>query len=149
MTLRYFHIVPETAPPSIQGGAFRAVLLAEQAVSDDWRNQIAIWLVENGCRYAITWGLDCEAWHDSIDWANLQALDFRDIPDQNLVMTTWHANEPLSEAFWFAGNCATHPAVDLRETIIIHVTREAQGSRILRLYHDAQEFADDDDGDDR
>ena len=141
---RYLHIHPRLPLPELAAQPFRAVLIAEQPVSEDWRNQVAAWLVKTGCLYASTWGIDCEAWHDSVDWANIDAFDFGDIPDQNFVMTTWHTDAPLSEVFWFAENCATHPTVELCETVVIHVAEEAQASRILQAYRDAQELADKD-----
>ena len=58
-------------------------------------------------------------------------------------MTTWHDKEPLSEAMWFAGNCAEHPDVELSETVILHVVAVAQESMILRVYRQSQELADD------
>ncbi len=59
------------------------------------------------------------------------------------MMTTWHHNEPLSEALWFTGNCAFHPDVDLSETIILHVAPEARRSGILQAYRDSQKMTDD------
>ncbi|SER59974.1 hypothetical protein SAMN05518866_11464 [Sphingobium sp. YR768] len=57
-------------------------------------------------------------------------------------MTTWHDKEPLSEALWFAGNCASHPNVELADTLIVHVTREEQRAATLQLYSESQLTAD-------
>jgi hypothetical protein len=70
-------------------------------------------------------------------------FDFGEIPDDRFVMTTWHSNEPISEAFWYAGHCAIHPDVELTETIILHVAMEAQRAAMLQSYRDSQVMADD------
>ncbi len=143
MEPRYLHLRPESPPPILMTGRYRVVVIADVAVGDDWLNRIAEWIVAIGSLYVIAWGVDCERWHDSIDWAVLDAFEFGDIPDERFVMTTWHSNEPISEAFWYAGNCAIHPNVDLSETIILHIAAEAQRDALLRSYRDSQVTKDD------
>ncbi|MDA9504467.1 hypothetical protein XI09_06835 [Bradyrhizobium sp. CCBAU 11386] len=143
MEPEYLHFRPEQPLPEFASRPHRTIIIAEEPVSEAWRNRIAAWLVRCGCLYVIAWGVDCEAWHDSADWANREAFNFSDIPDDHLVMTTWHDDEPLSEALWFAGNCAVHPEIELSETIIIHVSREERRSGILQSYHDSQKLAED------
>lgn len=138
----YLHLRPEQAPPEMSSRPFRAVIVADVTVEETWRSRITEWLVARGCLYAIAWGIDCEVWHDSVDWAVLNTFDFGDIPDDRFVMTTWHAEEPLSEAFWFAGNCASHPNVELEETIILHISREARPLDMVRTYRESQEVGD-------
>ncbi len=138
----YLHLPPEQLAQDIVARPFRAIMIADVAVSEAWRNQIAEWLVQRGCLYFVAWGVDCEAWHDSVDWANLSAFDYADIPDDRFVMTSWHADEPLSDALWFAGNCASHPHVNLQETIIFHVSSTAQSAAILQAYRESQKSDD-------
>jgi hypothetical protein len=88
--------------------------------------------------YAVAWGLDCEAWHDSVDGANLREFDYGNIPADRFVMTTWHSKEPLSEAFWFAGQCASHPTVELDRTIIVHVSDEPREPEMLQRFNESQ-----------
>jgi hypothetical protein len=142
MEPRYLHLRPGQRPPELEARPFRAILLAEQSVEDAWLHEIAAWIVERGSLYVIAWGMDCEKWHDSVDWAVLEDFDYGDIPDERFVMTTWHDEEPLSEAFWFAGHCATHPDVELEETIILHIAAEAREDAVLRDYADSQSMAD-------
>jgi len=141
MELAYLHLRPEQALPDLTVRPFRVVIVLDRAASEEWRNHVATWLIAGGCLYAVTWGVDCEAWHDSVDWANLDAFNFGDIPDDRFVMTTWHADEPLSEAFWFAGNCASHPSIELSATIILHIAEEARSSDTIRAYQDSQSLA--------
>jgi hypothetical protein len=142
MEPRYLHLRPEQAPPELAGSPFRAVIVAEESVSETWLNTIAAWIVKSGCLYVVAWGVACEAWHDSVDWAVLEVFNYGDIPDDHFVMTTWHNNEALSEALWFAGQCAFHPDVELTETVILHIAVEARASQMLQTYRDSQVLAD-------
>ena len=114
MKLEYVHLAPNESHPQLTSGPLRVIIVSETTVSDDWRSSTARWLVDGGCLYAVAWGRECEKWHDAVDWAVLETFDYGDIPDDNFVMTTWHAEERLSEALWFAGNCAFHPHVELK-----------------------------------
>jgi hypothetical protein len=118
---RYLHLRPDSLPPDLRTAPYRTVLVADIAVNSDWLIRIGKWIVDIGSLYVVAWGVDCEMWHDSVDWAVLEMFNFGQIPDDRFVMTTWHSDEPLSEAFWFAGHCADHPDVELTETIIVHV----------------------------
>jgi acyl carrier protein phosphodiesterase len=142
MEPRYLHLQPEQAPPVLTGSPFRAVIVADETVSETWLNKIAEWIVKSGCLYVVAWGVDCEAWHDSVDWAVLEVFNYGDIPDDHFVMTTWHSYEPLSEALWFAEQCAFHPDVELTETVILHIAVEAHAAQLLQTYRDSQVMAD-------
>lgn len=136
----YLHLAPGDTPSAVIAKPFLAILIAEEQVSGDWRTQIASWLIESGCLYFVAWGRDCEVWHDTVDWAILEAHDFGNIPDDRFVMTTWHDKEPLSEALWFAGNCATHPDVELQSALILHVAEKDERNRVLEAFDAAQEM---------
>lgn len=144
MVVRYIHLKPEETPPALTCGPFCAVIITDVCVSEVWRERTAEWLVQNGCLYAVAWGVDCEGWHDSVDTANLSEFEYGDIPDERFVMTTWHAKEPLSEAFWFAGQCVSHPTVGLTETIILHVSAESREAEMSQIFADSQALPDDD-----
>lgn len=139
MKLDYLHLSPDQPVPHIDARPHRAILIAEGPVSEAWRDDIAVWLISSGCLYFIAWGTACETWHDAVDWAVLKTFDFGEIPDDKFVMTTWHDKEPLSEALWFAGNCASHPDVDLTETVILHVSADERRAETLALYRDSQD----------
>jgi hypothetical protein len=139
MRLHYLHLRPNQPPPQLPGGHLRAVIVSDVEVPQDWRNRIAEWLLDGGCLYVVAWGVECENWHDTVDWTHLEAFDYGDIPDDKFVMTTWHTDEPLSEALWFAGHCASHPDVELDETVIIHIANEANEVELLRTYSESQE----------
>jgi hypothetical protein len=143
MELDYLHLPPEQDPPSLTNNPFRAVIVSEVAVNQSWRNRIAEWLVKSGCLYVVAWGVECEDWHDTVDWTVLEAFDFGDIPDDKFVMTTWHEDEPLSEALWFAGHCASHPEIELKQTVIFHIAEKANRAEMLKTYAESQTIAAD------
>ena len=66
-----------------------------------------------GLAYLCAWGPDCERVHDLFD-----AAICGEVPDptnQNIVMTTWHSDEPLEEALWYFA-IAAFPAEDYSKT---------------------------------
>lgn len=125
--LEYLHLEPESVLPQLHGTPFKAVIAIESDSTPSWREKVCDWLVRSGCRYAVTWGVECEAWHDEIDHANLEMFDYKDIPEDDFVMTTWH-DAPLQEAFWFCGNCAVHPTVGIEKVYIVHIAQTAGGA---------------------
>ena len=134
MELEYLQLSPEQAPPQLICGPFRALIVSEVKVAQEWRNGIAEWLLDSGCLYVVAWGAECEDWHDTVDWTNLERFDFGDVPDDKFVMTTWHPDDPLSEAMWFAGQCAFHPDIELGETVILHIASEARKAEMMDAY---------------
>jgi len=92
--------VPDDIPAALPvPGPYFVCLLAwdaRQASAAEVR-AVAERLLGAGCVYAVCWGPDCERVHDIFDEADLARR-----PDGPWVMTTWHSNEPLSEAIWFA-----------------------------------------------
>ena len=84
----------------------------------------------------MSWGRSCSAWDDSIDIANLEAFDWQEIPDEKLVMTTWHDNVPLSEVIWFAKYAAQHPTVELLATLFVHIGQETTEVEIADSWND-------------
>lgn len=66
------------------------------ADGDEGLRAFARRLLDRGAVAVATWGPGCERLHDAFDAEN------RDLEDSGLVMTTWHANEPLAEALSFA-----------------------------------------------
>lgn len=63
--------------------------------------------IDKGVAYICTWGEGCERMHDIFDetvvWQEVSKN--KEIP---CIVTTWHTNDSLDEALWFALN-NTHP----------------------------------------
>ncbi|MEI8020407.1 MAG: hypothetical protein WCH39_19550 [Schlesneria sp.] len=95
------------------------------------------WLVDSGCLYAMTWGENSTVWDTSIDIANIEKFDYKEIPEDHFVMTTWHDSEPLSETMWFAKNNAFHPTVELQYTLLAHIADQPAEVRLVHAYTEA------------
>jgi hypothetical protein len=135
----YVHLKPGDALPKLRNANFfKAILVIEADAPTAWRDATADWLVGSGCRYLSAWGRSCGTWHDCVDLANLRAFDFAEIPDDDFVMTTWHAKEPLKDVFWFVGQSAAHPTVSIEETYIIHIAPNERSAELLEAFHNAQ-----------
>ena len=63
---------------------------------------IADKLLATGAGYVCCWGPDCERLHDCFD----EASQYRGTRGAGVIMTTWHNNESLEEAAWFATHSA-------------------------------------------
>ena len=85
----------------------------------------------------MAWGCNCSAWDDSVDIANIEQFEPGDIPEDKFVMTTWHADKPVSEVFWFSKNCASHPVVKLKRTVMIHISDREREKELLTAYRNA------------
>lgn len=134
-TLKYRHLLPETALPELHGlHPYKAVLIIEAEVSQMWLWDVSRWLVSSGCRCMLAWGKDCSTWNDAVEEANLERFDYGDIPGEETVVTTWHDDEELEEVFWFAKNRATHPVLDLNHTVLIHISDVDKHQEIEELY---------------
>ena len=84
------------------------------------------------------WGVDCTLWDDSVDHANLEQFSYGDIPPDRSVITTWHEDEPLEEAIWFAKHSARHDAAVLDAVLIIDVSRIDHSDEMLALWLKSQ-----------
>ena len=139
MTVSYVHLPPGSQPPAVgEAGPFRAVLVLEQAVADDWQDHVSEWLVRSGCLYMMAWGVECGSWDDSVDWANHTVTGLDDVPDDQFVMTTWHDEEPLAETFWYAAFAAHHTAVSLEHVAVIDIGPTNREAEMLEAYAAAQ-----------
>jgi len=77
--------------------AWNAVLIPTEVIS-----QLATELHHRGLAYLCVWGPGCERVHDIFDEVQIELEGSR--PIDSVVMTTWHAEEPIEEALWFFVN---------------------------------------------
>ena len=134
----YLQVMPEAVLPDVSGLApFRAVIIAEAQVSPEWQFAVSAWLVRSGCLYTMAWGMGSSSWDDSVDMANLERFEFKDIPEDSSVMTTWHDDETLDEVFRFCKNNASHPTIALKNTLLLHIATERREYETMSSYVDA------------
>ena len=86
------------------------LVMDASAVQDERLSALARKLLDQGMAYFCGWGPGCSRVHDVVDMEIVQ----RDLPESADVMTTWHENEDLDDALWFAAFAA--PADDYTET---------------------------------
>jgi len=137
MTLEYLHLSAGSALPPLRDAPFRAVVVVEQEVTHEWREQVSKWLVAGGCLYMMAWGQDCSLWDDSVDYANLDEFAYGDIPEDRFVMTTWHEKQSLSDVFWFAEHCASHSTIELEAIVILDIVPVSREAEMLAHYERA------------
>ena len=136
--LRYLHLASGDDLPALAGiDTCKVILVADTDSHQPWQWEVCRWLVAAGARYVMAWGLECEAWHDAIDDAFLEASDYEDVPDEQRVMTTSHEDEDLADVFWFAKNRAHHPALELNTTLILHIADAARRDELESAYKEA------------
>jgi len=90
----------------------------------------------------LAWGHECSVWDDAVDWANVSEFDFKTIPPERFVMTTWHENETMEEVFWFAKNCAGHPTIPLELDLILDIASVGREANTMNAWTGAAVTAD-------
>ncbi len=137
-SLQYLQLIPDQAVVEISPPKpFLAVLVIEEPVSQQWQDQVSRWLIRSGCIYMMAWGLNCSEWGDSVDFANIERFNYGEIPEDEMVMTTWHEDENLKDVFWQAKNSVEHACTDFSNTMILHISRENKEQEFLSLYSTA------------
>ena len=131
--------LPTDVPISIpkEMTKFKCLILVERAVDEAYRDEVSAALVKGGCLYALAWGLNCSAWDDSVDWAFLELHDFGPYPEEDFVMTTWHADETLADTIEFAKTCTQSCEVDLDDILVLDFSNQERGAMIKDLYLNA------------
>ena len=109
------------------------IAMDARLMSVDEISNIANWALDQGAVYVCVWGPDCEQVHDIIDEVLVDRNP--DPTDEDVIMTTWHDDETLEEALWFAVNSA-FPAGAYTETcktlVAVAVGSEDWGSEIAK-----------------
>jgi hypothetical protein len=136
--LTYLQLPSGSEPPALAHlSPFLAIVLAEEEADELWQAEISRWLVASGCRYLLAWGKDCEAWHDMVEDAALEAFDYEDVPEEHAVIATWHEDEEREEVFWFAKHRAVHPSHTFKATVIVDISLLERKDAIEAEYADA------------
>lgn len=129
-------LTTEISSTSANFGLFLA--LDARGLSDEGIRQAARRLVSKGLVYLCVWGPDCERVHDLFDdvEAEKEPTSSPKIGIDDVIMTTWHSDESLSEALWFFMHCA-FPAQDFEATCkdwIMAPIENADWEQTIRSY---------------
>lgn len=80
----------------------------------------------------MAWGQEASSWDDAMDWASLErSKHVVDAESDELILTTWHDDEPLSEVFEFATRLAKHPSLKLHDQLVLHLAEQPDSERVL------------------
>lgn len=92
--------------------------------------------IEAGCAYVCTWGEGSSYLHDTFDLASMDA--------KRSVMSSWHDDETLPDALWFA-LCNAWPDEDefpsAAEAMVLLAVEEPWNDEVRRLVDDQEELA--------
>jgi hypothetical protein len=121
---------------------FLCLLAADFTVATDAEiSGLAQSLLALGASYFVCWGPGCERAHDLIDGATL--LVDPPIPDNSVIMTTWHADESLDEALFFV-LCSAWPDPAFENstgcTLAVSVGNAQVASQIRSAFSEPKEF---------
>lgn len=121
-TTHYLQLPPHAPLPDLTHLApFMAIVVIDDDSDEMWRWDVARWLVTSGCRVLLAWGKECESWQEAVDDAALEAANYDDVEPEQAVIATAHGDDDLDELFWYARHRASHPALRLSTTVILHV----------------------------
>jgi hypothetical protein len=92
-------------------------------------------LLDQGMAYFCGWGPDCSRVHDVVDEEVVQ----RNLSEEADVMTTWHDDEDLDDALWFAEFAVpSDDYIDTCRTVLAIVVDQAEWS--ARVEADLRDF---------
>jgi hypothetical protein len=136
----YIHLKPEGELPKLPDlGEFKVAIVLREPVSRNWQFDVSKWLVGCGCKYGCSWGVNCSDWDDSIDYAAIDASGSGIIGNDELIMTTWHENESMSEFFDFVKRFAVHPNFNLGCLLILEISNSPNRINVMKTYERARD----------
>ena len=95
-------------------------------------------LLHLGMSYIVAWGPDCERVHDIFDDADIEQNPDSNRGSDSVIMSTWHADEPIEQALWFALHSA-YPAPGYEASTgstIVAIIKNATWAEAVSAYLD-------------
>ena len=118
------------------------IALDSGTVDHDALRAAAYKLLHSGGVYFCTWGPGCEAVHDAIDEEIIG--EFASDLDSEHILTTWHEDDPLSDAIWVS-LYVTWPADsffdDCRSVLAVTVASPEWAAEIESAFADTTSFS--------
>lgn len=110
-----------------------------EKASDKMLTHVANWLLNNGAVYVCSRGNECERVHDAIDTVDIS----RNPSCVPVVMTTWHRNELLDDAVYFALDTAWPDegyANDCRSVLAVCIDNAEIAETVRTAFADSRGF---------
>ena len=86
-------------------GAVCILIVDDQKISTDRKNQICMDIVYSECEWVDCLGYDGSDWDDRLDWSYLESIDF-DSSFKETLITSWHDDELLEDVVEFLMGCS-------------------------------------------
>ena len=131
--MQYVQIMPAGDLPGVVQSPCKVVLIVEAEIAADRRATICHWLLESGCLFLMAWGHDCADWAATMEQVNRAAHTTEEIPDDQLIITTAHADESLEQVFWFAKYTAMHPCASLESIVLVHLAGQSAEKDLVNI----------------
>ncbi len=119
--------------PVLSSSHFICLVVWDAPPNSDVVLRVARTLVESGAVYVCTFGEGCERVHDAVDEVIMTGE--REPDDEHVIPTTWHANEPLDDALWFALFTAYPSAAyesTCRATVVVAIKADRYAASLRR-----------------
>ena len=114
------------------------LVIASPLVSVGQRDRITSDIVNSPCQYALTFGHDCEVWHDVIDETCVG-----DGPsEERFFMTTWHDDEPIEDVIDFLWWNTSYGEFESERLAVVIIGVDCELETAIRdrlAYHQKQE----------
>ena len=105
------------------------LVIASPQVSCEQRNHITSDIVTSRCQYALTFGHDCEVWHDAIDESCFD--DGMEV--ERFLMTTWHEDEPIEDAIDFLWWNTFYEGFESERLAVVLIGADDELKRAIRM----------------
>ena len=83
------------------------VYVVDKTISSAEQMKLCDQIINQGCRFTISAGQNCQDWENCFDHSYISNVP--DVTTANLVLTTSHQNDSLSEVAFFFSTSATLP----------------------------------------
>lgn len=114
------------------------LVIASPLISVGQRDRITSDIVNSRCQYALTFGHDCEVWHDIIDETCVGDVTC----EERFIMTTWHDDEPIEDVIDFLWSNTSYEEFESERLSVVLIGIDFELETAIRNrfgYHQKQE----------
>ena len=114
------------------------LVITSPLVSVGQRDRITSDIISSRCQYALTFGHDCEVWHDLID----EICVGDGAPKDRFLMTTWHDDEPIEDVIDFLWWNTSYEEFESERLAVVIIGDDGKLETVIRdrlAYHQKQE----------
>ena len=104
------------------------LVISTRSITKVQRERIASDVVASRCQYALTYGNECQMWHDAIDMAGIDAGG----PESRFLMTTWHDDEPIEDVIDYLWWNTSYDYFEAERLAIVQIGPDAKLETAIR-----------------